>query len=127
MNELVNPASVGAPAAAYSLAVSSTAGGRMLHTSGIVATQADGSIAATVGDQAAAVWGSIKVICEAAGFTLDDVVSYTTYVIAGQDLAAVMAARDAAFAGYKPASTLIVVPQLARPEWLVEIAVIAIQ
>ena len=125
MNELVNPASVGAPAAAYSLAVASTAGSRMLHTSGIVATQADGSIASTVGDQAAAVWRSIGGICEAAGFTLDDVVSYTTYVVVGQDLAAVMAARDVAFAGHKPASTLIVVPQLARPEWLVEIAAIA--
>ena len=125
MNELVNPDSVGAPAAAYSLAVSSTAGSRMLHTSGIVATQADGSIASTVGEQAAAVWRSLAGICEAAGFSLDDVVSYTTYVIVGQDLGAVMAARDAAFAGHKPASTLIVVPQLARPEWLVEIAAIA--
>ncbi len=125
MNELVNPSSVGAPAAAYSLAVSSTAGSRMLHTSGIVATQADGSIAATVGEQATAVWSSLARICEAAGFSLNDVVSYTTYVIVGQDLGAVMAARDAAFAGHKPASTLIVVPQLARPEWLVEIAAIA--
>ena len=125
MNELVNPSSVGAPAAAYSLAVSSTAGSRMLHTSGIVATQADGSIAATVGEQATAVWSSLARICESAGFSLNDVVSYTTYVIVGQDLGAVMAARDAAFAGHKPASTLIVVPQLARPEWLVEIAAIA--
>ena len=125
MNELVNPPSVGAPAAAYSLAVSSTAGSRMLHTSGIVATQADGSIASTVGEQATAVWQSIAGICGAAGFSLDDVVSYTTYVIVGQDLGAVMAARDAAFVGHKPASTLIVVPQLARPEWLVEIAAIA--
>ena len=93
----------------------------------IVATRADGSIASTVGEQAAAIWRSLTGICEAAGFSLSDVVSYTTYVVVGQDLAAVMAARDEALAGHKPASTLIVVPQLARPEWLVEIAAIAAQ
>jgi 2-iminobutanoate/2-iminopropanoate deaminase len=52
-------------------------------------------------------------------------VSATTYVVAGNDLGPVMAARDAAMAGHRPASTLVTVPALARSEWLVEIAVIA--
>jgi len=37
----------------------------------------------------------------------------------------VMAARDRAVGGHLVASTLITVPALVRPEWLVEIAVVA--
>jgi enamine deaminase RidA (YjgF/YER057c/UK114 family) len=36
-----------------------------------------------------------------------------------------MAARDRAMGGHRPASTLVVVPALARPEWRVEIALVA--
>jgi enamine deaminase RidA (YjgF/YER057c/UK114 family) len=54
-----------------------------------------------------------------------DVVSVTTYVVAGQPLAPVMAARDAALGGHRVASTLVTVPALARPEWLMEIALVA--
>jgi 2-iminobutanoate/2-iminopropanoate deaminase len=52
-------------------------------------------------------------------------VSYTTYVVDGEDLAVVMSARDRALAGHRSASTLVVVPRLARPEWRMEIAVVA--
>jgi 2-iminobutanoate/2-iminopropanoate deaminase len=54
-----------------------------------------------------------------------DIVSVTTYVVAGEDLSVVMAARDAALAGHRAASTLVTVPALARPEWRMEIAVVA--
>ena len=36
-----------------------------------------------------------------------------------------MAARDRYLAGHLAASTLVTVPALARPEWLMEIAVVA--
>lgn len=54
-----------------------------------------------------------------------DVVSVTTYVVHGEDLAAVMAARDRALGGHRVASTLVTVPALARPEWRLEIALVA--
>ncbi len=125
MNLEINPSTIGAPAAAYSLGVRSTAGSELLHTSGIVATAADGSIPEELDEQALAIWFSLGEIVTAAGFTMKDVVSYTTYVVDGNDLGVVMAARDAALSGHKPASTLIVVPRLARPEWRMEIALIA--
>lgn len=125
MNEPVNPSTIGAPAAMYSLGVATTAGSRLLHTSGIVGTGADGSISPVLADQAATIWSSIGAICAAAGFGLDDIVSYTTYVVDGEDLSVVMAARDAALAPNRPASTLIVVPRLARPEWRMEITAVA--
>jgi len=57
--------------------------------------------------------------------TTDDLVSVTTYVVVGEDLGAVMAARDAMLGEHRAASTLVTVPALARPEWRVEIAVVA--
>lgn len=96
-----------------------------MHTSGIVATAADGSIPEDLNDQAAAIWFALREILAAAGFGMDDLVSYTTYVVDGNDLSVVMAARDAALGGHRAASTLLVVPRLARPEWRMEIAIVA--
>jgi 2-iminobutanoate/2-iminopropanoate deaminase len=125
MNSSINPSTIGAPAAAYSLGIVSTAGSEFLHTSGIVATAADGSIPEELDEQAAAIWFSLGEIVTSAGFSLEDVVSYTTYVVDGNDLSVVMAARDAALNGHRAASTLIVVPRLARPEWRLEISLVA--
>jgi enamine deaminase RidA (YjgF/YER057c/UK114 family) len=52
-------------------------------------------------------------------------VSVTTYVVPGQDLASVMAARDQALSGHLAASTLVVVAELAQPSWKIEVAVVA--
>ena len=81
--------------------------------------------AAAIGEQAAVVWATIAELLAAAGMAPTDVVSVTTYAVAGEPLADVMAARDAALGGHRAASTLIPVPALARPEWRVEIAVVA--
>ena len=54
-----------------------------------------------------------------------DIISVVTYVVDGESLVPVMAARDAFIGRHRAASTLIIVPRLARPEWKVEIAIIA--
>ena len=121
----VSPPTLAAPAAAYSLAVVVDQPTRWLHTSGIVPTRPDGTIADTIGEQAEEVWRSIGALLAEAGLGVADIVSYTTYAVQGQPLADVMAARDRALQGHLACSTLIVVPQLARPEWLLEIQVVA--
>ena len=99
--------------------------GRWLHTAGVVPTGPDGTVPSALPEQVAQIWANIVAILDDADMTVDDIVSVTTYVVAGEDLAPVMAARDAYFAGHLAASTLVTVPQLARPEWRVEIAVVA--
>jgi enamine deaminase RidA (YjgF/YER057c/UK114 family) len=54
-----------------------------------------------------------------------DIVSVTTYVVDGESLEPVMAARDAFMGRHRAASTLITVPRLARPEWKLEISLVA--
>ena len=125
MNRVVTPTSIAPPAARYAHAVLSEAPGRLLHISGQVPVAPDGNIPADIGAQAAVVWANIAAILAEAGMAITDVVAITTYVVAGNDMAPVMAARDAACAGHLVASTLVTVPALVRPEWLVEIAVVA--
>jgi enamine deaminase RidA (YjgF/YER057c/UK114 family) len=125
MNSAVVPASIAPPAARYSHAILSTAPERLLHTSGVVPVAPDGSVPPELAEQVALVWANIGAILVEAEMAVTDVVAITTYVVEGEELGPVMAARDEAMAGHRPASTLVVVPALARPEWLVEIAAIA--
>lgn len=123
--QIVEPASLAPPAARYAHAVLCTGPGRWLHTSGVVPVAADGSTPESIEAQADVVWANLSAILDEAGMGVDDVVSVTTYVVAGQPLGPVMAARDRALRGHLAASTLVTVPALARPEWQMEIALVA--
>lgn len=125
MNRALQPASLAAPAANYSLAVLSEGPAAVLHTSGIVPTRPDGTVPVGLAEQADVIWGAISTLLAEAGMAVTDLVSITTYVVVGNDLAVVMAARDRWMAGHRPSSTLVTVPALARPEWQIEIAAVA--
>jgi 2-iminobutanoate/2-iminopropanoate deaminase len=125
MNSAVSPDSIAPPAANYSHAIRTTGAEVMLHTAGVVPIRPDGTVPDTVAEQAEVVWTNLLAILGEAGMVPTDVVSITTYVVAGEELPAVMAARDRALDGHRPASTLITVPALVRPEWRVEVSLIA--
>jgi len=103
-------------------------GGRLLYLAGQVANSVDGSVAG-VGDwgrQAEKVYENIGHVLRAAGATPATVVKETTWVLSidawrrhGPPV------RRAFYKGDFPASTLVEIPGLARPEFLVEIEVIA--
>lgn len=124
-SRVVRPANIAPPAARYAHAVATTGAQRWLHTSGVVPTRPDGSVADDTAEQARTVWHNISAMLAESDMTRSDIVSVTTYVVPGQNLAAVMAERDRFLAGHLIASTLVVVPELAQPAWKVEIAVIA--
>jgi 2-iminobutanoate/2-iminopropanoate deaminase len=121
----IRPDDVAAPAANYAHAVLTVGATRWLHTSGVVPIAPDGSTPEALEDQAAVVWTNINALLRDADMSPSDIVSVTTYVVVGEDLATVMAARDAALGGHRAASTLITVPALARAGWRMEIAVVA--
>ena len=123
----IAPSSIAPTAANYAHAIVTESPRRLLHTSGIVPIAPDGSVPAALAEQATVVWANLLAILAEAGMTPADVVSVTTYVVHGHDLAPVMAARDRALGGHRVASTLVTVPALARPEWQMEIALIAAQ
>lgn len=125
VNREIIPSSIAPTAANYAHAIASSSSSRWLHTSGIVPIAPDGSVPAAIERQAEVVWSNLVALLRAADMEVGDVVSVTTYVVHGQPLAPVMAARDTALGGHRAASTLVTVPVLARPEWLMEIALVA--
>jgi len=127
MNREIAPSTIAPPAANYAHAILSEGASQLLHTSGVVPIGAHGEVPPSIDEQAEVVWANIAAIVEDAGMSLDDIVNVTTYVVVDLlgALGAVMAARDRALGGRRVASTLVTVPALARPEWKVEISVVA--
>ena len=121
----IRPVDIAAPAANYAHAVLTEGATRWLHTSGVVPVAPDGSTPDALAGQAALVWTNITAMLRDAEMSAANIVSVTTYVVVGQDLATVMAARDTALGAHRAASTLVTVPALARPEWRMEIAIVA--
>jgi enamine deaminase RidA (YjgF/YER057c/UK114 family) len=103
-------------------------GGRLIYVAGQVANTPDGSVAG-VGDwrrQAEQVYANIGHVLRAAGTAPGQAVKETTWVLnidAWRQHGT--AVRRAFYQGDYPASTLVEIPGLARPEFLVEIEVIA--
>ena len=103
-------------------------GGRLIYLAGQVANTPDGSVAG-IGDwyrQAEQVYANIGHVLRAAGASPAQVVKETTWTL---DIAAWRQhgtlVRRAFYQQAYPASTLVEIPGLAHPEFLVEIEVIA--
>ncbi len=125
MNRPVLPSQIAPPAANYVHAMVTEHAMKWLHTSGVVPIARDGSVPDDLADQAEVVWANIVAMLAEAGMGTSDIVSVTTYVVAGEPLGPVMAARDRVLGHHRAASTLVTVPALARPEWRMEIAIVA--
>lgn len=119
------PDSIAPPAANYAHAILTESASRWLHTSGVVPIDAHGNTPTKVAEQASVVWSNIVAILDEASMSASDIVSVTTYVVVGEDLGPVMAARDQILGDHRAASTLVTVPALARSEWRMEIVVVA--
>ena len=98
--------------------------GDTLHIAGMVAFGPDATIVGE-GDIAAQVDQALRnmaAVVEAAGGSMDDVVSTTTYLVDVTDAPVVSAARARWFIGeVKPTHTVVGVAALGRPQFLVEI------
>lgn len=125
MNRSINPPDIAPPAAHYAHAILVEQPLKTLYTSGVVPTAPDGTVPDGLADQTRQVWANIAAMLREAGMEPRHVVSVTTYVMAGEPLGPVMAARDEFLGRHKAASTLVTVPALAQPAWRVEVAVVA--
>lgn len=124
-NRAIAPGSISPPAANYAHACITNDATRWMHTSGVVPIAPDGSVPEALVAQARVIWSNIGAMLTEAEMTPADIVSVVTYVTPGHDLGPIMAVRDEALDSNVAASTLVIVAELARPEWLMEISVIA--
>jgi enamine deaminase RidA (YjgF/YER057c/UK114 family) len=125
----IQPEHMALPAANYAHAVHVDHASQFVFTSGAVPTMPDGTVPPTLEGQARVVWANLLEILRAGGMAVSNIVSITTYVVGTEtlreDLAAVMGVRDEVMGTHRAASTLVTVPALARPEWLMEISLVA--
>ena len=102
--------------------------GDLIFISGQVARPLEGGttlVGKNEYEQSKQIFTRIKLICEGAGGTLDNVVKLTIFLVNIRNNTEVWRARREFFTGDFPASTLVEVRSLAGPETLVEIEAVA--
>lgn len=121
----LNPPTIRAPFARYSHGVAVPAGAPLVVCSGQLGIGPDDRVPDGVEAQAELCFDNIAAILREAGLTLADVVRVNAYVTAREHMKGYMAVRDRRVGTPPPASTLVIVSGFTRPEFLVEIEVIA--
>jgi enamine deaminase RidA (YjgF/YER057c/UK114 family) len=119
------PAGIRPPFARYSHGVEVEAGARLLFCSGQLGIGPDDAIPEDAGAQARLCFDNIAGILASAGMTLADIVRINAYVTAREHMKPYMAVRDEVVGDPPPASTLMIVSGFTRPEFKVEIEVVA--
>lgn len=120
--QIVKTGSVAQPIGPYSLGVCS---GNVVFVSGTVGWRPDGSIPADIKEQCRQMYENVQQVLHAAGSSLDHVVSTTTYLVNALDYRVLNEVRAQYFAKDAPASAVVVVKELVRPELLVEVEAVA--
>lgn len=121
----LTPASIRPPFARYSHAVELAPANRLVFCSGQLGITMDDVIPEDAGEQAELCFRNIEVILNEAGMGLEHVLRINAFVTGREYLRPYMAVRDRLFGDPAPASTLMIVSGFARPEFKVEIEVIA--
>jgi enamine deaminase RidA (YjgF/YER057c/UK114 family) len=121
----LTPASIRRPFARYSHGMEVPAGRRLVVCSGQLGITADDRIPEHAGEQAELCFANIAAILKEAGLTLRDVVRINAFVSDRAHLKPYMEVRDRLVGDPPPASTLVIVAGLARPDFKVEVEVIA--
>ena len=125
MARAISPKTLAPPFSNYSHAVEVPAGARLFVCSGQLGLKADGTIPATTTEQAEVCFENIRVLLEEAGMGFGDVIHVKAYVTGREHMAPYMAVRNALFPQPYPASTLMIVGGFSKPEFTVEIEVMA--
>ena len=120
-----NPSTVAAPAALYVHGAEVPPNARWLFVSGQIGVYPDGRPGTGAREQAQLAWKNIGAVLQSAGMAFTDIVKVTTYSVSPDHLPALREVRDGVLNGHLPASTLLVVAGLAKPELLLEIEVFA--
>jgi 2-iminobutanoate/2-iminopropanoate deaminase len=109
----------------YSDAVKTSGQLRWLVTSGTPGLALDGKLPDDVAGQADLAWAHIKRMLSDAQMDVGDIVKVTQYLTRAEDIPAYAAVRLRHLGSVRPASMLLVIDALVRPEFLVEVEVIA--
>src|SRR5256886_4831061 len=125
MLKVHNPRSIAAPVGTYSHGIEVPPGARWLHVAGQIGVRPDGSVPASIEEQTETVWQNILAVLADAGMGIGDVVKITSFLTRHENFPKFAQVRAKFLGSHRPASTLLVISSLARPEFLVEVEAVA--
>ena len=125
MNHTIHDIGVGRQIAAYSDAIEVGPNLRWLLTSGTPGLATDGDLPKDISGQTELAWKHVISMLERAGMTVADIVKVTQYLTRAEDIAAYGKVRTRFLGDVRPAAMLLVIPELVRPEFLVEVEIVA--
>jgi enamine deaminase RidA (YjgF/YER057c/UK114 family) len=105
----------------YSDANEVPANARWLFTSGTPGLPLDGELPSDIAGQAEVAWTHIVTMLNRAGMGVEDLVKVTHYLTRAADIPAYVKVRARFLGDARPAAMLLIVPELVRPEFLLEI------
>jgi 2-iminobutanoate/2-iminopropanoate deaminase len=105
----------------YSDAIEVTHPGRLLFISGTPGLTSAGDLSTDFEQQAEQAWRNVLQLLERAGMGPQNLVKIVQYLVRPADLRAYGAVRARMLGGHRPASMLVVVAALPRPDFLIEI------
>ncbi len=128
MKKSLTPDTIAPPFARYSHGIKASSTGSIVATSGQLGLRKDGTIPATTREQADVCFANIDEILKSADMARDHIIRVNAYVTDRVHMAEYMQARDAYLAEVEvpPASTLMIVSGFTKPEFTVEIEVLAV-
>ena len=125
MNRAYNPSDVAPPPGAYSHGVEVPADARLVFTAGQVGRSPDGTIPEGIEAQTEQAWKNVVNVLKDSGMVVGDIVKISALLVKTDDLEGFLAVNNRFLGDHRPASTLMVLQSLARPQLLVEIEAIA--
>jgi 2-iminobutanoate/2-iminopropanoate deaminase len=105
----------------YSDATEVSVNARWLLMSGTPGLAIDGKLPSDITGQAELAWQHIVEMLASARMTVHDLVKVTHYLLRAEDIPAYVEVRSRFLGDVRPASMLLVIPQLVKPEYLIEV------
>lgn len=109
----------------YSDAIEVPPNARWLYTSGTPGLALDGHVPDDVTGQAEIAWAHIVNMLKQADMSVNDLVKVTHYLLRAEDIPAYVKVRTKFLGDARPASMLLIVPALVKPNFLLEVEAIA--
>jgi 2-iminobutanoate/2-iminopropanoate deaminase len=125
MSHIIHDVGVAKQIGAYSDAIEVAPNARWLMTAGTPGLALDGRLPADITGQADLAWTHIVAMLTKAGMTVHDLVKVTHYLLRAEDIPAYVKVRSKYLGDARPASMLLLVPGLVKPEYLLEVEAIA--
>ena len=124
-NRAMYPETIHPPIGAYAHAIEVPDSAKTMFIAGQVGIDIDGNVPADFAGQADLAWQNLMAILEFNGMRMKDVVKVTHFLTDAANLPAYNEVRSKYLGEERPASTLLIVAGLARPDLLVEVEMVA--